>query len=79
MIVPSDASENILFLKIFLVPSLIPYKNLLNIIEPPSFILLYLSIFDLDNSFSHLIHKFTIMCNNQDSLLVRLPAVIPDD
>ena len=65
MIVPSDASENILFLKIFLVPSLIPYKNLLNIIEPPSFILLYLSIFDLDNSFSHLIHKFTIMCNNQ--------------
>ena len=34
MIVPSDASENILFLKIFLVPSLIPYKNLLNIIEP---------------------------------------------
>ena len=34
MIVPSDANENILFLKIFLVPSLIPYKNLLNIIGP---------------------------------------------
>ena len=64
MIVPSDANENILFLKIFLVPSLIPYKNLLNIIGPPYLILFYMSIFDQDHSFSHLIDQLFVVRNN---------------
>ena len=64
MIVPSDASENILFLKIFLVPSLIPYKNLLNIIGPPYLILFYMSIFDQDHSFAHLIDQLFVVRNN---------------
>ena len=72
MIVPRDASENILFLKIFLVPSLIPYKNLLNIIGPPYFILLYTSIFDQDHSFAHLIDKLSVMSNNKH----RCPTLI---
>ena len=66
-IVAMDASENILFLQIFLTPCFPTYPNVLILIYIPTFFLITddYALLHSNDAFVHLVYDLLVMCNNK--------------